>query len=101
MNAGRWSTMCVVMLTTASLSACNPAQKAKEAHEEVESGNAAACVAERSNIQSAVEAYTLLNPDVPVSESAMVAAGFIHTESALMDISATGVVSPTPGGPCA
>ena len=93
--------MCVMILTTASLSACNPAQRARQAKDEIDSGNAAACVAERSNIENAVAAYTLMNPDVPVSESAMVAAGFIHSESALMDISSTGIVSPAPGTVCA
>ena len=93
--------MCLVIVATTSLSACNPAQRAREAKDEVDSGNTAACVAERSTIQSAVQAYTLMNPDVPVSESAMVAAGFIHSESALMDISPTGVVSPAPGTVCA
>ncbi len=101
MRTGRSAAMCVVMLATACLSACNPAHKAREVKDEVDSGNAAACVQERSTIQSAVEAYTLLNPDVPVSESAMVTAGFIHTASVLMDISATGVVSPASGSVCA
>ena len=98
---GRWATMCVVVLPAVSLCSCNPAQQARAAKNDVDSGNAAACVQERSTIETAVEAYTLLNPDVPVTESAMVADGFIHGPSVLMDVSATGVVSPAPGTVCA
>jgi hypothetical protein len=101
MRTGGWLTVCVVVLSTGSLSACNPAQQARAAKNDVDSGNAAACVQERSTIEKAVEAYTLLNPDVPVTESAMVADGFIHGPSVLMDVSATGVVSPSPGTVCA
>ena len=98
---GRWATTCVMVLTAVSLCACNPAQQARAAKNDVDSGNAAACTQERSTIEKAVEAYTLLNPDVPVTESAMVANGFIHAPSVLMDVSATGVVSPAPGTVCA
>ncbi|MEY2582752.1 MAG: hypothetical protein QOE09_2601 [Ilumatobacteraceae bacterium] len=93
--------MCVVVLSAFSLGACNPAQQARVAKNDVDSGNNAACVQERSTIEKAVEAYTLLNPDVPVTESAMVADGFIHTQSVLMDVSASGVVSAAPGTVCA
>ncbi len=101
MRLGRWATMCVVVLPAVSLCACNPAQQARQAKNDVDSGNNAACVQERSTIEKAVEAYTLLNPDTPVTESAMVADGFIHIPSVLMNVSATGVVSPAPGSVCA
>ncbi len=96
----RWST-CLVAVAAVSLTACNPAQKAKEAKSYVDNGNAAACSQERSTIEKAVEAYTLLTPDAPVTEAAMVARGFIHAESVLMDIGPGGTVVPAPGSVCA
>ena len=96
----RWST-CLVALAAVSLTACNPAQKAKEAKNDVDSGNAAACAQERSTVEKAVEAYALLTPDAPVTEAAMVEGGFIHIESALMDIGPGGTVVAAPGSVCA
>ena len=52
-------------------------------------------------MEKAVEAYTLLNPDAPVTEAAMVAAGFIREESVLMDLTAAGTVVPALGSVCA
>jgi hypothetical protein len=101
MRLGRWSTPCVVMLAVGSLSACNPATQAKVAKNDVDSGNAAACSQERSTIEKAVEAYTLLNPDTPVTEAAMVDGGFIHSASVLMDVTANGIVVQAPGTVCA
>jgi hypothetical protein len=97
---GRWSSPCVVMLAVGTLTACNPATQAKVAKKDVDSGNAAACTQERSTIEKAVEAFTLLNPDTPVTEAAMVAGGFIHSASVLMDITAEGTVVPAPGTVC-
>ena len=96
----RWSTY-VVALAVVSMTACNPAQQAKEAKNDVDGGNAAACAQERSTIEKAVEAYTLLTPDAPVTEAAMVAGGFIHVESVLMDIGPGGTVVPAAGSVCA
>jgi hypothetical protein len=93
--------MFLVVLAAGSLSACNPAQKAQEAKDDVDSGNAAACVQEHSTIEKAVEAYTLLNPDVPVTEAAMVTNGFIHLQSVLMDVRPDGTVVAAPGTVCA
>jgi hypothetical protein len=95
----RWST-CLVALAV-SLTACNPAQQAEQAKNDVDGGNAAACAQERSTIEKAVEAYTLLTPDAPVTEAAMVAGGFIHIESVLMDIGPGGTVVAAPGSVCA
>ncbi len=88
MRTTRCSLLCFVVLALGSLTACNPAQRAKVAVQEIGSGNSAACAQDRTTIEKAVEAYTLLNPDTPPTEAAMVAAGFIHEESKLMDISA-------------
>ena len=98
---GRWSTPCVVMLAFGTLTACNPADRAEQAVEEIDTGNTAACAQERSTIENAVEAYTLLRSDSPVSESAMVADGYLRQESVLMDIAADGTVVAAPGTVCA
>ena len=100
MRTTRWSALCLVVIATGAVTACNPAHQARQAKDIVGSGNAAACVTERSTIEKAVESYTLLNPDAPVTEDAMVAAGFIHQASVLMDVSATGAVVPAPGSVC-
>jgi hypothetical protein len=100
MKLTRWSAMCVVIIAAGSLSACNPAQVAQKAKNDVDSGNAAACVQERSTIEKAVQAYMLLNPDVPVTEAAMVAAGILHQQSVLMDVAIDGKVSPAAGTVC-
>lgn len=101
MRISHWSAICVVSLGTCLMTACNPAQRAKVAVQEIGNGNAAACVEERSTIEKAVEAYTLLKPDLPVTEAAMVAAGFIRGQSKLMDITADGTVVAAPGTVCA
>jgi len=97
---GRWATPCVVMLAFGTVSACNPADRAEEAVAEIDTGNAAACAQERSIIEQAIEAYTLLKSDSPVSEAAMVTDGYIRQESVLMDISADGTVIGAPGTVC-
>ena len=96
----RPSTICLAAIALATLTACNPATQARQAKDDVDSGNAAACVQERSTIEKAVEAYTLLKPDLPVTEAAMIAAGFIREESKLMDITADGTVVAAPGTVC-
>src|SRR3954447_14098609 len=100
MRMGRWSTMCVVMLPVVALTACNPAHVARQAKNDVDSGNAAACTEERANIEKAAENFMLLNPDIPVTEAVMVAAGLIHSPSVLMDITADGTVVPAVGSVC-
>lgn len=92
--------MCVAVLAIGSMTACSPARQAKQAVDDIDSGNAAACAEERSTIEKAVEAYSLLNPDVTVTEAGMVAAGYIHEPSVLMDVTATGAVVPAPNSPC-
>jgi hypothetical protein len=101
MRTTRWTAACLVVVATGAATACNPAHQARQAKNNVDSGNAAACVTERSTIEKAVEAYTLLNPDAAVTEGAMVADGFIHQASVLMDVTATGSVVPAPGSVCA
>lgn len=100
MTTTRPATLCLVVLALATMTACNPAQRAKAAVQEIDSGNAAACAQERSTIQQAVEAYTLLKPDVALTEATMVADGFIRQESTLMDVTAAGAVIAAPGTAC-
>jgi hypothetical protein len=88
------------MLAFGTVSACNPADRAEEAVEEIHTGNAAACAQERSTIQTAVQAYTLLESDKPVSEAAMVTDGYLRQESVLMDIAADGTIVAAPGTVC-
>lgn len=97
---GRWATPCVVMLAFGAVTACNPAQRAEEAVDEIQTGNAAACAQERSTIEQAVQAYTMLKPDSPVSEAAMVTDGYIRQESVLMDVATDGKVVAAPGTVC-
>jgi hypothetical protein len=96
---GRWSTMCIVVLVTGSATACNPAQRAEQAKQVVDSGNSAACVQEKSSLEKAVATFTMLNPDTPVTEAALVAGGILHEQSKLMDLAGATVV-PAPGTVC-
>lgn len=100
MKINRWSTAALVVLVVGSTTACNPAHVARQAKNDVDSGNAAACVEERAMIDKAVQAYTLLNPDAPVTEAAMVADGIIHQQSVLMDVGSDGTVVAAPGTVC-
>ena len=100
MKMNRWSATALVVLVIGSTTACNPAHVAKQAKTDVDSGNAAACVLERTQIQQAVQAFTLMNADQPVTEALLVTDGFIHKESALMDIGPNGTVVAAPGTVC-
>ena len=97
----RWSTTALVVLVIGSTTACNPAHVARQAKNDVDSGNAAACTEERALIERAVEAFTLMNPDEPVTETAMVTDGFLHQQSVLMDVTSIGTVVAAPGTVCA
>ena len=101
MRSTRPSTIYVVALALAMLTACNPAERARQAKDDIDSGNAAACTEERALIEKAVQAYTLLEPDAPVTEAAMVAGGYLHSESVLMDVQADGAVVAAAGTVCA
>ena len=96
----RWSTTALLVLVIGSTTACNPAHVARQAKNDVDSGNSAACVDERALIERAVEAYTLLNPDQPATEALLVTDGFIHQQSVLIDIDPNGAVIAAPGTVC-
>jgi hypothetical protein len=74
----------------------------REAQEaaQIDNGQGAACTEERSLLEKAVQAYMLLNPDASVTEAALVSNGYLHAQSTLMDVTATGIVVPAPGSPC-
>jgi hypothetical protein len=101
MKMSRTSMFCGLAFAILTVTACNPAERARQAKDEVDSGNAAACVEERDVIEKAVQAYTLLEPDAPVTEAAMVATGYIHQLSVLMDVNPDGTVIPAIGTVCA
>jgi len=99
-KVNRWSTAALLVLVIGSTTACNPAHVAKQAKTDVDSGNAAACVLERNQLQQAVQAFTLMNPDQQVTEVLLVNDGFIHQQSVLMDIGPNGTVINAPGTVC-
>ena len=100
MKVNRWSTTALLVLVIGSTTACNPAHVAKQAKNDVDSGNAAACVLERNQLQQAVQAFLLMNPDEQVTEVLLVNDGFIHQQSVLMDIGPNGTVINAPGTVC-
>lgn len=100
MKTTRWFVPCLAaLLVTASACDTTPGRE-KQALNEIHNGDSAACAEERSTMEKAVQAYMLLNPDTPVTEAAMVAGGFIHEPSVLMDVMSTGAVVPAPGSVC-
>lgn len=102
MRTSRWPLLCLAVVAVGTVTtACNPAHRAEQAKKIVDNGSSSACAVERSTIQAAVDAYTLMNPDAPVTEAAMVSGGFIHEQSQLMDVTAVGVVVPALGSICA
>jgi hypothetical protein len=100
MRIVRLSTACAVLCLATITTACNPAEPAKMAVRDIGEGNKAACVTEKQSIEQAVEAYMLLNSDIPVVEADLVAKGILHEQSKLMDIQPDGVVVPAIGTVC-
>jgi len=82
-----------------ALSGC-PAKDAKEGLASVEQATSVQCVTERSMMLQQVEAYTILEGMVPVSEAAMVP-NYLRAESVYFDIDAAGNVVAAPGSGCA
>ncbi|HEY7627907.1 MAG TPA: hypothetical protein VH761_12595 [Ilumatobacteraceae bacterium] len=100
MRATPWYTAATLAAVLAATTSCTTPHRAQQAVEQIDNGNAAACTTERSTIEKAVEAYTLLNPDKPVTEAALVTDGYIREQSQLMDITATGAVVPAATSVC-
>jgi hypothetical protein len=60
----------------------------------------AACSVDHETIQTAVEAYELLNGALPASQQALVDAQLIREPSVRFEISPEGAVVASPGSPC-
>ncbi len=60
-----------------------------------------ACDAERTTLQTAIEAFTLLEGAPPAAESDLVTEGYVKQLSALFDLDASGTLVPASGSTCA
>jgi hypothetical protein len=60
----------------------------------------AACTLDRQMLESAVEAYALLNGQPPASQQELLDSQMIRDLSERFDVSAEGAVVPAPAGPC-
>jgi hypothetical protein len=60
----------------------------------------AACSIDQETIQTAVDAYELLNGALPASQQELVDAQLIREPSVRFEISPEGAVVASPGGPC-
>jgi hypothetical protein len=60
----------------------------------------AACTVDHQTIQSAVDAYELLNGALPVSQQELIDAQLIREPSVRFEISPEGAVVASPGSPC-
>jgi hypothetical protein len=60
----------------------------------------AACTVDHQTIQTAVEAYELLNGALPASQQELVDAQLIREPSVRFEISPEGAVVASPGSPC-
>ena len=61
----------------------------------------AACTIDQQTLQSAADAYELLNGAVPTSQQELVDAQLIRELSVRFDVNADGIIVPAPGSPCA
>ncbi len=60
----------------------------------------AACSVDHQTIQTAIEAYELLNGALPASQQELVDAQLIREPSVRFEVSPEGVVVASPGSPC-
>ena len=82
-----------------ALSGC-PSKTVQNGSASLDAGSSVQCVTDRHEMQTALEAYTMLEGAPPANEAALVPA-YLRTESALMDIDGTGHVVAAPGSGCA
>jgi len=78
------------------VSAC---QLEEQGAQGISHANTVTCSAEREMLGKAVEIYFTLQGENPANEAALVP-GYLHTESALMDLDANAAVVPAPGSGC-
>lgn len=66
------------------------------------SGQAAdeACAIDRQTLETAVEAYELLNGSLPANQQELLDAQMIREPSERFDVTSDGAVIPVPGSPC-
>lgn len=62
--------------------------------------DAVACDVDRTTMQTATDAYEVLNGALPTSEDDLVTGQLIREPSPRFDITADGLIVPAPGGPC-
>lgn len=62
--------------------------------------DAVACDVDRTTMQTATDAYEVLNGALPTSEDDLVTGRLIREPSPRFDITADGLIVPAPGGPC-
>ena len=62
--------------------------------------SAVACTTDRQTLDTAVQAYEVLNGALPTSQQELLDAGMIRELSVRYEISPDGVVVPAPGSPC-
>ena len=60
----------------------------------------AACTIDRQTLETAVEAYELLNGSLPANQQELLDAQMIREPSERFDVTAEGAVIPVPGSPC-
>jgi hypothetical protein len=90
--------LCLAASCTAGLSACGTVE-AKQGTQGIVKASALACDQSRSELQRAVDAYTMLEQKPPENERALVP-GYLLAPSQLMDIDAGGKVVAAPGSGC-
>ncbi len=66
----------------------------------IDDASAAVCDVDRKTLETAAEAFLLMNGSFPTSQAELVEAAFIREPSAGLDIAADGSIQPIAGGPC-
>lgn len=100
MRTTRCSVTCLAALLVLATACDTTPGREKQAINEIHTGDATACAEEKATMERAVETYMLLNPDKPINEAAIVAAGILHQTSTLMDVMSNGAVVPAAGTVC-
>jgi hypothetical protein len=58
------------------------------------------CTTERTTLQTAIDAYTMLEGAPPTDEADLVTAGYLREASSMFDIDAAGTIVAAPGSAC-
>jgi hypothetical protein len=92
------SALCMAGAGVVGLSACG-AVEAQQGTQAIVKASSVSCSVARSELQRAVEAYTMLEQKPPANEQALIP-GYLLAPSQLMDIDANGKVVAAPGSGC-